>query len=975
LSQKNADGTTNYFYFINTNDIVGSATAAGSGALAKTVFTPVGSSPTSITTTYSYQYWDGAKQTAIMKQASNESVAHWAPGTSSMSYDVNGFLTSARDNTGGRQFTYFNNASGQVLRRDERNEYSPSTATDDVTFVHYWYYANGRRVGEVTTDPNDNQRISYAESLAISLASPKKEAEANKRIKPVTSADFDQNYEPIGPNYPASTPSTYIARSGDTLRSVAQALWGDGDMWYLLAQTNNLQGDEQLVAGQVLIVPNKVTNIHNNANTFRPYNPGEVIGHIDPTLPQPPQQNNSSGCGGLGIVLMIVVAIAVTVVTAGAAAAAFGVVVPGASGVVATGLGVMGGVGGFSALGVASAAIGAAVGSAASQVVGMAAGVVDDFSWKAVAQSALSAGVTAGVGGALHTAGILSSASTAANVGSNGVSVTGSTAQAASSGGSWIATAGKAALSGGLSAAATQAIQGKWSWRDIAANAVGSAAGSVAGSAVGDALKNYEVGAFASRMASSFAGAAAADQVRATDPNYTRASTSSMFVSSLGNALGSSVVDAMTLKGVSAYDYRNGADIDSDNAPAAREWRESYYGRNGADVADDAAGEQAAFDRLVEAGASEQTAGKYAAVFRDLAADPTRALDFGRGSASALEQQFASRPADAEQASVYDKVLGLKDKTAADAWFAAKDVAYRQRIDDLGVSVDDLKTLDPQRAAALQQEHRLGVMALLNREVYFDEGMPELLPRGWSRLSDAAGLVAANLTPEMLVDKDSGYFAALYRNEIDNTYVYANRGTDGGSEGMKDWTHNFLQAVGAESSQYTRALDNAREVASSALAGAVTFTGHSLGGGLASAQAFATGIAGVTFNAAGLSPSTVGSIGAAQMTGNQGLVKAYYVKGELLSTLQDDGRLAGAALMTALGSPVAGLATYAALSNVPAAAGTRIAMDAVSNPSYGGGTWQPGSPFTALTPSTALDLHGMSYVLNSVMQRISRGSR
>jgi Peptidase C39 family len=176
----------------------------------------------------------------------------------------------------------------------------------------------------------------------------------------------------------------------------------------------------------------------------------------------------------------------------------------------------------------------------------MAAGVVDDFSWKAVAQSALSAGVTAGVGGALHTAGILSSASTAANVGSNGVSVTGSTAQAANSGGSWIATAGKAALSGGLSTAATQAIQGKWSWRDIAANAVGSAAGSVAGSAVGDALKNYEVGAFASRMASSFVGAAAADQVRATDPNYTRANTSSMFVSSLGNALGSTVADAMT---------------------------------------------------------------------------------------------------------------------------------------------------------------------------------------------------------------------------------------------------------------------------------------------------------------------------------------------------------------------------------------------------------------------------------------------
>jgi hypothetical protein len=33
--------------------------------------------------------------------------------------------------------------------------------------------------------------------------------------------------------------------------------------------------------GQVLLVPNKVTNIHNNANTCRPYNPGEVISTDD----------------------------------------------------------------------------------------------------------------------------------------------------------------------------------------------------------------------------------------------------------------------------------------------------------------------------------------------------------------------------------------------------------------------------------------------------------------------------------------------------------------------------------------------------------------------------------------------------------------------------------------------------------------------------------------------------------------------
>jgi hypothetical protein len=240
----------------------------------------------------------------------------------------------------------------------------------------------------------------------------------------------------------------------------------------------------------------------------------------------------------------------------------------------------MGGVGGFSAIGVASAAIGAAAGSAASQVVGMAAGVVDDFSWKAVAQSALSAGVSAGVGGVLHTAGILNSATTAANAGTNSV-------QVANSSGSWIAAAGKSVLTGSLSTAATQAIQGKWSWRDIAANAVGSAAGSVAGSAVGEALKGYEVGAFASRMASSLAGAAVAEQVKATDPNYTRASTSSMFVSSIGNAIGGTLVDAITPndRNVSDSSYRNEMDRESDGyTPAA-----AYGYRNGLDIESDLA--------------------------------------------------------------------------------------------------------------------------------------------------------------------------------------------------------------------------------------------------------------------------------------------------------------------------------------------------------------------------------------------------
>jgi hypothetical protein len=40
-------------------------------------------------------------------------------------------------------------------------------------------------------------------------------------------------------------------RGGDTLKSVAQALWGDSAMWYLIAEANGLSGTQTLSASQM----------------------------------------------------------------------------------------------------------------------------------------------------------------------------------------------------------------------------------------------------------------------------------------------------------------------------------------------------------------------------------------------------------------------------------------------------------------------------------------------------------------------------------------------------------------------------------------------------------------------------------------------------------------------------------------------------------------------------------------------------
>lgn len=207
--------------------------------------------------------------------------------------------------------------------------------------------------------------------------------------------------------------------AGDTLRGIAQRVYGNANLWYLLAEANAVS-DETLVEGTTIVVPNvKVTA--NDASTFKPFNPNEAIGNTAPTLPYilPPPKKN---CSGLAMVLMVVVAIVVTVYTAGAAAGALGVTGTTAAGTATAGAGALGGsalagtaVGTVSSLGTVagsfaataglsttlaiSAGAGAFMGSVASQLVGKAMGAVDHFSLRGAVASGLSAGLTSAVGG------------------------------------------------------------------------------------------------------------------------------------------------------------------------------------------------------------------------------------------------------------------------------------------------------------------------------------------------------------------------------------------------------------------------------------------------------------------------------------------------------------------------------------------------------------------------------------------------
>jgi hypothetical protein len=233
-------------------------------------------------------------------------------------------------------------------------------------------------------------------------------------------------------------------------------------------------------------------------------------------------------------------------------------------------------------------------------------------------------------------------------------------------------------------------------------------------------------------------------------------------------------------------------------------------------------------------------------------------------------------------------------------------------------------------------------LALLAQEVYNDSPNP---PAGY-RVATEADMGKLGLKPQDLTSTQSPFRARVYVKGAgaDAQYVVAFRGTTSAG----DWRTNTRQGAGLSSDHYTRALHIGSRLALAGNAN-VTVTGHSLGGGLASAAAIAGGRPAATFNAAGLSNATIRQArtihdnSGAQTTDN---VRAYYVRGEVLSTLQDGGdRLLGTALGGLFGGAVA---------DAPEAYGQRIGLNGVRPE---GLRWYQDNPVSR---------HGMDWVLSSL---------
>ena len=148
-----------------------------------------------------------------------------------------------------------------------------------------------------------------------------------------------------------------------------------------------------------------------------------------------------------------------------------------------------------------------------------------------------------------------------------------------------------------------------------------------------------------------------------------------------------------------------------------------------------------------------------------------------------------------------------------------------------------------------------------------------------SKAAYGTGTLPSGWTAVCTITKPSGLQATLYYNSAKNQYVLAFKGTSQ----FEDWRPDFQQTY-TLTQQYHEAVQLARDM-SSLYGSALTFTGHSLGGGLASAAALETHRNAITFNAAGISPNTAIIYGWDLKAPNTN-IRSYYIPGEVLTNVQ-----------------------------------------------------------------------------------------
>ncbi|MBZ0328735.1 type VI secretion system tip protein VgrG [Halomonas sp. ANAO-440] len=193
--------------------------------------------------------------------------------------------------------------------------------------------------------------------------------------------------------------------------------------------------------------------------------------------------------------------------------------------------------------------------------------------------------------------------------------------------------------------------------------------------------------------------------------------------------------------------------------------------------------------------------------------------------------------------------------------------------------------------------------ARLSQHVYHPD---QPAPTGWADISQDEELLAdMDLDPRQLQPVDSnfgaGFYApnpAIYGDSLELALAF--KGTN--FSVTEDIKNNLAQGMNINAEYYERAVSLGNSLKESGAK--IHITGHSLGGGLASAASRASGLSATTFNAAGLHPKTVERYGGTLHKPAIENIQAFRINGDILTSLQEHGwgsTLAGAGIGSLMG--------------------------------------------------------------------------
>lgn len=177
---------------------------------------------------------------------------------------------------------------------------------------------------------------------------------------------------------------------------------------------------------------------------------------------------------------------------------------------------------------------------------------------------------------------------------------------------------------------------------------------------------------------------------------------------------------------------------------------------------------------------------------------------------------------------------------------------------------------------------------LMSDLIAYADGKSELLPPGWRPMTEEE---LRALGVDMGERNGDGFGGTVFVGP-DGQVVVKFDGTDFSYQ--PDVIEDGVGGI-TMSGQSARAMEAAEALRRAGLGDSVVYTGSSLGGRLAAVAAMSQGGVAVTFNAAGVSPGTLGylaaqrgiSVAELQAEINSGSVRSYVLEGEILTNLQE----------------------------------------------------------------------------------------